>query len=42
MKKMYLAYKQYKSVQRLGTIIIFKLRLPGKKKIFFGWEKLLC
>lgn len=34
MKKMYLAYKQHKSVQILGTLIIFKLRLPGKN--FFG------
>lgn len=36
MKKMYLAYKQHKSVQILGTLIIFKLRLPGKN--FFGLD----
>lgn len=35
MKKMYLAYKQHKSVQILGTLIIFKLRLPGKN--FLVW-----
>lgn len=34
MKKMYLAYKQHKSVQIWGTLIIFKPRLPGKT--FFG------
>lgn len=34
MKKMYLAYKQHKSVQISGTLIIFKLKLPGRK---FGY-----
>lgn len=36
MKKMYLASKQHKSVQILGTLIIFKLRLPGKN--FLGLD----
>lgn len=36
MRKMYLAYKQHKSVQISGTLIIFKLKLPGRN--FFGLD----